>query len=363
MRPALLLSAALFSLACAANPDTTSPGSEPATPTSTGPRIPAGAVLSISPTTAHIPAQSGQEVIDALRMNYDAGARGFYAAYRWNDLEPQAGQYLTSDIQNLLNTVSGLGYTKIYVSIHVINTNQKETPPDLKSIAWDTPQMQLRFRALLDRVLPILGANVAFFAIGNEVDAWLGPHNEWNAYQTFFSQARAYVRASKPALSVGVATIFDGARGPWKTQVQALNALADVAIYTYYGNDNAFKALAPSAGSQALTEMVALAAGKPVIVQEFGQSSSTVNSGSETLQAQFHAASLATWSALGGAAIPFFSEFSLHDFPPSLCDQLLIYYGTGPNTPFREYLCHLGLRRGDGTAKPAFDSVKAFGTR
>lgn len=332
-------------------------------PPSGGPRIPAGGVLAIVPTTAHIPAQSAQEVLDALQMTYDAGARGFYAAYRWNELEPQPGQYALSDLQNLLNTVAGMGFTRIYVSIHVINTNQKETPADLKSVAWDAPQMQLRFRALLDRVLPMLGNNVAYFGIGNEVDAWLGPHDEWAAYQQFFSQARGHLRASRPAMQVGVATIFDAARGPWKTQVQALNALADVAIYTYYGNDNAFRALPPGAGSTALNEMVTLAAGKPVIVQEFGQSSSAVNGGSETLQAQFFAASLATWNSIGGTAMPWFTQFALHDFPPALCDQLLTYYGTGPNTAFREYLCYLGLRRQGGAAKPAFDSVRAFGRR
>jgi hypothetical protein len=332
-------------------------------PTSGGARIPAGGVLSITPVTANIPPRSGQEVLDALRATYDAGARGYYLAYRWSELEPAPGQYAITDLQNHLNTVDGIGFTRIFISIHVINTNQKETPADLKGVAWDAPQMQSRFRALLDQVLPLLGSKVAFFAIGNEVDAWLGPNNEWAAYQSFFSQGRSYVRASKPALPVGVATIFDGARGPWKPQVQALNALADVAIYTYYGNGSGFQALPPSAGSQALTEMVSLAAGKPVIVQEFGQSSSTVNGGSEALQAQFFTTSLATWSAIGGAAMPFFSVFALHDFPPTLCDQLLTYYGTGPNTPFREYLCYLGLKRQTGTAKPAFDAVKAFGTR
>lgn len=328
-----------------------------------GPRIPAGGVLSITPMTANFPPRSGQEVLDALRTTYDAGARGYYLAYRWSELEPAPGVYAITDLRNHLNTVEGIGFTRIFVSIHVINTNQKETPADLHGLAWDAPQMQSRFRALLDQVLPLLGGKVAYFAIGNEVDAWLGPNNEWAAYQSFFSQGRGYVRASKPALPVGVATIFDGARGPWKAQVQALNALADVAIYTYYGNGSGFQALPPSAGSQALNEMVSLAAGKPVIVQEFGQSSSTVNGGSEALQAQFFNTSLATWSAIGGTAMPFFSVFALHDFPPTLCDQLLVYYGTGPNTPFREYLCNLGLKRQAGTAKPAFDSVKAFGTR
>ena len=312
------LLATALALACSGGSGTTTPVN------TTGPRIPTGGVLSIAPSTAHIPAQSGQEVLDAIRMTYDAGARGYYLAYRWNELEPQAGQYDIAPLQSTINTVTGLGFTTLYVNIHVINTNQKETPPDLKSVAWDSPQMQLRFRQLLDRVLPVLGAKVVYFGIGNEVDAWLGPRNEWSAYGTFFAQARDYVRASRPTLQLGVATILDAARGAYKSQVQALNGLADVAIYTYYGNDGAFKALTPAAGSQALYDMVTLAAGKPVIVQEFGQSSSTVNAGSETLQAQFFATSLATWSTIGGAKIPFFSQFALHDFPPALCDQLLI---------------------------------------
>jgi len=320
-------------------------------------------VLSITPNTSNIPPQSGGEILAAIQSTFDAGARGFYAAYRWNELEPTPGQFVLTDVVNALSVARSTGFTKVFVSIHLINTNNKETPSDLLGVAWDTPQMQLRFRALLDQVLPLLGSEVLWFGIGNEVDAWLGPRNEWAAYQTFFSQARSYVRASKPTMQVGVATILDGARGPWRTQVQSLNAQADVAIFTYYGNDNAFRALPPSAATAALNDMVTLAAGKPVVVQEFGQSSSTVNAGSEALQARFLAQGLATWSAIGGATIPFFSVFALHDFPPALCDQLLIYYGTGPNTPFREYLCHLGLRRQGGGEKAAMDSVRAFGTR
>jgi len=223
--------------------------------------------------------------------------------------------------------------------------------------------MQARFRQLLDQINPLLGPSVAYIAIGNEVDAYLGPNNQWAAYQSFFGQARLYVRSLRANQAVGVTTIFDGARGPWRTQVQALNALADVAVYTYYGNDGAFQDLPPSAGVGALDEMVTLAAGKPVIVQEFGQASTPVNGGSDELQARFFAASLARWHDIGSPAMPFLSVFALYDFPPWLCDELLTYYGTGPNIAFREYLCTLGLKRQDGTSKPSWDSVRAFGRR
>jgi hypothetical protein len=327
-----------------------------------GPGIPAGAAFSISPVTANIP-PSGPEVLAAFSAVRDAGARGYLASYRWSELEPQPGQYALTDLQSLLQTITGLGFTRILLNIQAINTTQKETPADLVGVAWDAPQMQIRFRALLDQIAPLLGPEVKYVAIGNEVDSYLGANNQWAAYQAFFSQARAYLRTLRPGQLVGVTTIFDGARGTWKTPVQALNALADVAVYTYYGNDGAFQDLPPSAGVDALDEMVALAAGKPVIVQEFGQASTPVNGGSDDLQARFFAASLARWHDIGGAAIPFLSVFALYDFPPWLCDELLTYYGTGPNTAFREYLCSLGLKRQDGTSKPSWDSVRAFGRR
>lgn len=338
-------------------------GSGGGPPAAVAPSIPAGGVLSITPNTSNIPPRSGPEILAAIQSTYDAGARGFYAAYRWSELEPQPGQFELAEVVNGLNVARSLGFTRVFLSIHLINTTKKETPSELLGVAWDAPQMQQRFRALLDRVLPLLGDEVRWFGIGNEVDAWLGPRNEWTQYRTFFEQARTHVRAAKPAMQVGVATILDSARGLRRSEVQALNALADVAIFTYYGNDNAFNALPPSAATQALNDMVTLAAGKPVVVQEFGQSSSTVNSGSEALQAEFIAQGLATWSAIGGTAMPFFSVFALHDFPPALCDELLVYYETGPNTPFREYLCNLGLRRQGGAEKPAMTAVRAFGTR
>ena len=336
-------------------------GTDPAP--GTGPGIPPGGALAIVPVTANIPPGSPAEVADAFRATYDAGARGYFVSYRWSELEPQAGQYHLTDLQATLQAITGHGFSRVLVGIQVINTNRKETPPDLLAVGWDTPVMQARFRQLLDRVLPLFGGNVAWLSIGNEVDAYLGPAGQWGPYTTFFGQARQHARGLRPGLAVGVTTIFDGARGPWRNQVQALNALADIAIWTYYGNDGAFRALGPEAGPQALREMVSLAAGKPVVVQELGQASSAINGGSDDRQAQFFASTLAEWSAIGAAAMPFVSQFALHDFPGWLCDELLQYYGTGPNPPFREFLCTLGLRRQDGSAKPAWDSVSAFGRR
>ena len=179
-------------------------------------RIPTGGVLSITPNTSSIPPQSGPEVLAACQSTSDAGARGCSAAYRWNELEPQPGQCGLTNLVTGLHVARSMRFTPVFVSVHLTNTNHQETPSDLIGIAWDTPPVQLRFRALLDQVLPLLGIEVLWFGIGHAVDARLGPRNEWAACQSVFSQARTSVRTAKPAMQVGVATILDGARGPWR---------------------------------------------------------------------------------------------------------------------------------------------------
>ncbi len=56
--------------------------------------------------------------------------------------------------------------------------------------------------------------------------------------------------------------------------------------------------------------------------------------------------------------MPFVSLFLLHDLPPQLCADLSLYYGL-PNQPtFTSFLCTQGLRRADGTPRPAWDAVR-----
>jgi len=125
----ILFALALMSaFACGATDESPAPG----------PGIPAGAAFAIAVVTANIP-PSGQEVLAAMGDARDAGARGYLVAYRWSELEPQAGQFALTDLQTLLQTITGLGFNRILLNIQVINTNQKETPPDLLGVAWDAP--------------------------------------------------------------------------------------------------------------------------------------------------------------------------------------------------------------------------------
>ena len=336
--------------ACGSSSSTPTGGTNPGGP-------PKPNALAISPSTQHIPPTT-DEVLAAYDAPLSIGARGFFASFRWSELEATPGHIDVSPLRGTLQTAIGKGYTRILVGIQIINTNQKETPTDLRGVAFDSSLMIARFHALLDQIIPLLGSQVAYLSIGNEVDAYLGPTNQWSAYRAFFEDARAYVKQRVPGLAVGVTTILDGARGPWKTQVQSLSTNADIAIFTYSGQDSQFHALPASSAINAINDMLALANGKPVVVQEFGQPSAASLGGSESLQSDFFAAGLGAWNA-HAAQVPFLNIFSLYDFPPALCDQLLTYYGAPGQTAFRDYLCSLGLRRQDGCNKASWTTVAA----
>jgi len=73
-------------------------------------------------------------------------------------------------------------------------------------------------------------------------------------------------------------------------------------------------------------------------------------------QAAFVTNVFTAWKAANGR-IPFLNVFLLHDFTQSMCDDFGVYYGL-PNVPsFKAFLCSLGLRKADGTARQAWSTL------
>ena len=245
----------------------------------------------------------------------------------------------------------------IEVNLQILNTTDKETPPDLVETSFGDPAMLSRFRALFDAVRPLLDSHVRYLAIGNEVDVYLEAHpDEWPAYRAFFEGAAAYVRQQAPWLQVGVASTFGGARGPAAANVAELNQASDVWILTYYPLEGIFQATNPAAPDVDFPAMVDLAGGKPIVLQEVGYPTAERLGSSEAEQAGFVGHVFGAWQAAGDA-IPFLNYFLLHDLTDSMCDDLLVYYGL-PNEDFKAFLCSLGLRRADGAAKQGWEAFR-----
>ena len=311
--------------------------------------------LAINPRS--VPPPTPQDFEDAVNLAIDAGVKAVALTYTWSSLEPTANNIDLSQLRNGITYFNSKNL-QIYVGLQVINTVKREVPPDLANTAFDSPQIKSRFHALLDQVLPLLGSNAKYISIGNEVDGFLAQTGEWSTYRSFYEDALDYIHQKKPGMLVGVTSTFIGAKNGNLANVQALNTRSDVFIFTYYPLHGDFQVDAPTSPATDFPLMLSWTGGKPLVLQEVGYPSDPLTGSSADKESQFVTSAFAAWRA-GGDRIPFFDYFIEHDFDPATCAQLGQYYGI-PNDPaFIAYLCSLGLRADDGSAKPAWSSFVA----
>ncbi len=123
-----------------------------------------------------------------------------------------------------------------------------------------------------------------------------------------------------------------------------------------YPLDANFYSLGPEAVSIVLTKMVELAAEQPVVIQEMGYSSSSLLKSSEKEQASFVTNALKTWVRVG-KRISFIDFWLMHELTQDRLNELAAYYGMPQNEELKACLGSVGLRRSDGTPKPAWQAL------
>jgi hypothetical protein len=156
-------------------------------------------------------------------------------------------------------------------------------------------------------------------------------------------------------VKLGITTTYGGASGSDSLNVRRLNDSSDVFILTYYPIGSQFVPRQPSVATAEIAQMVSLAGGRPLILQEVGYPEASSLGSSEQAQAQFVTSVFSAWQTQG-TAIPFLNFFCMHDFTVAQCDSLALYYGYQNNQPFKDYLGSLGLRRVNGTPKQSWQT-------
>ena len=299
----------------------------------------------------------GQAQDAAVALAQGAGVNGVIMTYTWSSLEPTPGHIDLTGLQ------AGLAYYRqkgmqILLGIQLINTVKREVPSDLETVAFDDPRFIARFHTLLDAVKGALSGSERYVSIGNEVDVYLQSQPaQWPTYTAFYNDAVAYLHATWPGVAVGVTTTFGGYSVESKSAVQTLNAQSDLVILTYYPLQNGTQVQPPTAPATDVPLMLSLAGSKQVVLQEAGYPSGALTDSSEAAQAQFVGNLYQAWHQAGDK-MPFLSYFLLYDFDSTTCSSFSTYYGVA-DPAFLSYLCTLGLRRSDGSAKAAWST---FGT-
>jgi hypothetical protein len=313
-------------------------------------------VLAISPSPRGGMPLTPLKIAHSVKIAARAGVTGDQLFNLWDEMEPHAGKIDVSSPKGGIDYLGGKLDWTLEFTIGTINTTVRATPPDLESVAFDDPRMIERFHKLLDAIVPILNSHVAYISVGNEVDVYLARHpDQWPQYRRFYDDAVAYLHAKAPGVKVGVATTWFGTRGISRAQVAELNAKSDVWIITYYPTHADFIVDLPAAPRTDFPEMVRLASGKPVILQEVGYPSSPMLQSSPDLQAEFVRQVFAAWSD-AGPAIPFLNYVMEHDLNQDYCATRPDYYGLPDRSGhFAAYFCTLGLMTVDGAEKPGWN--------
>ena len=291
----------------------------------------------------------------AMDLALGAGVSVAHLSFSWTDIEtsPQVYGNAFLGVANVYYPARGV---TLHLTLQPINTVRTEVPADLAGLAWDDPQMILRFNQLLDFVFAQIPAvELGVLAIGNEVDGVLVSAADYAAYKTFFQATRAHARTLRPGLRIGVTAMFDGLTGAPRDWLVDLNAAADFVSVTYYPMA-AGMVRAPTVVDGDFAALVALYPQKAIVVQECGYPSSPDCGGTEQMQRDFVVEAFRAWDAHAG--IEHVSFFKQTDWSDATVDEFLVYYGLA--TPeFRGFLASLGMRHWDGTAKPAWDAFVA----
>jgi hypothetical protein len=312
-------------------------------------------IFAVSPNPRPIPTPAVADYIAGLDTAINGGIRGLAHTYTWSALEPDSARLSVKQARDDMGYTRGRGLT-VFLGIQPINTVKRELPADLRTERWSSPRMLARFERLLDAFGADLNT-LAYLSIGNEVGSYLAATNEWDDFTVFFRNAVAAVKRRAPNLRVGTTLEWGRTRDADAQRAAPLIAASDVAVFTWYPIGASFR-IDRSDPVVAFRDMKTIANGKPVLLQELGIPSGSANGSSEATQAAFFRDAIAAWRARPGAEMPFVNLFVLHDFTPAFCSELSAYYGSA-DPAFVSYLCTLGLRRTDGTAKPAWSAVVA----
>ncbi len=294
----------------------------------------------------------------ALEETASLGTTRALIAKPWQELEPTSGKLKLDDLRAEVVQRRELKQD-IFWGLQVINTVKREVPEDLQKTAWDDPVMVARATAIMDATLALLPTDsMSYVAFGNEVDVYFTRHpEELPAFLALYRHVGTAIKAKYPQVRLGIASTFDSVREKRGALVETLNRDTDVVILTYYAIQG-LKVLPPEAPHRELPMMVALAAGKPVVLQEVGYPSAAGVGSSEAQQAEFIRQFFAAWEK-HRAAIPTISLFMQTDFGSRLCAQFTEYYGMGDyKTQFADFICTLGLKDAHGRPKLAWSVLQ-----
>ncbi|MFP4060633.1 MAG: hypothetical protein ACLFUC_09155 [Bacteroidales bacterium] len=212
----------------------------------------------------------------------------------WPELEPSPNTYDKVRFEQRLMEMKAEGL-QIFLLISAYDSGEPVVPDDLKAKDFDDPVFILRFKNLMDWVIPLLVEYNGFLiSISNEAENSFGEVSDLDKQiLEFLQEIKEHVQQINEKMAVTV-TFSEGSLDDDKPGIYEILAACDVACFNYYGAKSQF---APPLYYVAQTEteiksdiqrMLDVSGEKIIVIQELGMySGNTTLNSSQEIQRKF----------------------------------------------------------------------------
>lgn len=306
-------------------------------------------------------AAQNQDFDQAMDLARDLGAESIRLSVFWDDIETEPGVYNPDpNWLAIANQYYSSQKLAISLTISVLDTTEIRVPGDLEDRSFSDPEMEHRFKGLLDYVkTQLVDVDLTYLAIGNEIDGVLGNDlTYWKEYRDFFESASVYARELWPDLPVSTKVTFDCITGSSAAAARDMYRNSDAVMTTYYPLNGDFSVQSPEVILEDIQILADLFPGKKILMTEIGYPSGAENGSSPDQQAEFVHYMFQAWDE-HKEQITVLSYSWLSDLSKNTVQEYESYYGLS-SKGFGEFLRTLGLRTysGSGENKIGFDVFK-----
>lgn len=286
-----------------------------------------------------------------------AGIQFVELAQQWDEVSLSPGKFRSSFLK-IANDFYPASNTSIVLSINPIDTSSLRVPKHLMNKPFDDTEFIREFNQFVDFIFAGLpDATIIAVSIGNEVDGWLADDaQKWTQYAHFVAAVSKHIRTSHPQIPIGVKTTWRAIVDTRKSEISAVNRMADAIMVTYYPLTDEFEVRPPTVVGNDLDQLVRIAGDKPVFLLETGYPSGSDNKSSERQQAEFIEAIFTAWDRHADS-IRMINFVWLYDMSDSDVETMTKYYAV-KSPAFASFLRTLGLKTHSGKDKQAFKSVR-----
>ncbi len=306
-----------------------------------------------------------ENVTKAFKLVRQGGAQITRHYITWTDVETGKGTYDWKGSDYMIGRARAAGL-RLTVAFHIIRTAIRgPRPADLDSRDWQDPELIERFSAMVLAFLDRYKDIVDYVEVGSEVNAYFERHeDEIEPYREFFSAVRNNIKAKHPSVSIGIVFAYHELKESNTFAIYERLNIGDHDGFTLYTfGDNFAHTKDPKLVFDALNEIAQLTGDRRFGLEEVGWIASPSLGGSDSSQREA-VKYFFDFIEQAPDRLEFISWFNLHDGREKDCDKIARSFsrpgdGLSRNPDkmklFSDFICYFGLRRNDGTARPAWD--------